>query len=100
MRYDPPRNFRRSRPIFCRPQPASWWTPARIAAVASAVAAAALGAALAWYGLAHPTVLQAARVQGTAVDISDPIEPELRQRLTAIALADVEELRNGDALML
>lgn len=101
MRHESTRSFRRSRPMFCPPEPASWWTPSRIAAVtAGAIAVTAALAVVAWKGFAPAAVPHAMQVQGTAVDISDPIEPELRQQLTAIALADVEHLRHGDALAL
>lgn len=101
MRYEPTRSFRRSRPMFCPPEPTSWWTPPRIAAViAGAIAASALLAVVIWKSMTVPVMARAVHVQGTAVDISDPIESEVRQQLTTIALGDVEQLRYGDALSL
>jgi hypothetical protein len=87
--------------MFPQTEPTTWFTPPRIAGtVAGALGVGALLSLIVWNSFAPSSTVQTTQVQGMVVDISDPIEPELRQHLTGIALADVEQLRYGDALTL
>lgn len=101
MRHEAFRQYRRSPSIFCPPEEASSWSAPKLAAVVAGVAAIGLGVLMASRILTGPdTVARIPHVMASLVDISDPVDPEIRNQLATLVMSEAEQLQRGDAAQL